>query len=385
MADQIPALPLRLSAEEAQVTALVGDAANTASYVLDGATVAIGPLGTVIITEAGDWGPDRSGVWNAEELRLFGPAPTSLTERLTTRTGRDGTDGKVLPVHLMVRVEDGFLYLGVGRTAQVSQTLRPGQDHYELTRAVIQFQEPLSKPLLDRVRPPAAPVNLPGMEWLRHVGNDRSAALEQFVTGWHPATETPDIPPTELMTEVIPDSLRRLYRLAAQRPAVLGVQNSIRPPSDLRVDERGEMLVFGVENQGGFTWSLWWPLHQGERDPIVWFLDDTETPIAEQEPLSGFLLQFSLFEASMGADYLALPRSQQLTAQKVDQLTEQLLPVPLRPFWPWAPTRFYVAPGLVLHVCEVDGGKFEAWAGATHRTALAPLADAPVEWLRFDG
>jgi hypothetical protein len=86
----------------------------------------------------------------------------------------------------------------------------------------------------------------------------------------------------------------------------------------------------------------------------------------------------------MGADYVA--RSCQLTAQQVDLLTERLLPVPLRPFRPGAPTRFYVAPGLVLHVSDGGGDNgFSAWAGATHRSALAPLADVPIEWDQFDG
>jgi hypothetical protein len=144
------------------------------------------------------------------------------------------------------------------------------------------------------------------------------------------------------------------------------------------------MLVFGEENQGGFFWSLLWTLDGPEADPTVWFREYDEPPIAEQEPLSGFLIQFSLYEASMGADYVAL--SCQLTAQQVDRLTERLLPVPLRPFWPGAPTRFYVAPGLVLHVSDGGGDNgFSAWAGATHRSALAPLADAPIEWDQFDG
>ncbi|MFF3937452.1 hypothetical protein [Streptomyces phaeofaciens] len=78
------------------------------------------------------------------------------------------------------------------------------------------------------------------------------------------------------------------------------------------------MLVFGVENQGGFGWSLLWTLDAGETDPTVWFCDDSEKPIA-------------------------------------------------------------VAAGLVMHVCEAGDNKFEAWVGATHRSTLDLLADAPVE------
>ncbi|MFD6464657.1 hypothetical protein [Streptomyces goshikiensis] len=155
------------------------------------------------------------------------------------------------------------------------------------------------------------------------------------------------------------------------------------PEPDLHTDHLGEMLVFGVENQGGFFWSLLWTLDGAEADPTVWFREFDEEPIAEQEPLSGFLIQFSLFEASMSADYLALPR--RLTVAQVARLTEALHLVPLGPFWPWAPTHFYVAPGLVVHVSSEDGEEFDVWAGARHRSALAPLADLPVDWIRFDG
>jgi len=144
------------------------------------------------------------------------------------------------------------------------------------------------------------------------------------------------------------------------------------------------MLVFGEENQGGFFWSLLWTLDGAEADPTVWFREYDEPAIAEQEPLNGFLIQFSLYEASMGADYRAVSHS--LTGEQVDRLAEELLPVPLLPFWPGAATRFYVAPGLVLHVSDEGGDNgFSAWAGASHRSALAPLADVAVEWDRFDG
>ncbi|MFE1849952.1 hypothetical protein [Streptomyces sp. NPDC059489] len=383
MVDQVPAVPLGELTDEAQAFALVGRAEDTERFTFGGVMVVIGPAGTVIVTEAGDRGPDRSGVWNAEEVRLFGPAPTPVTERLAGRTWKWGADDEELPVHLMVRIEQGLLSLGVSRSVSAGTARRPGCADYELTRCVVRLEVPLSRSLLDRVRPLRPAVNLPGLEWLRHVNGDRALALEQFVKGWYPATDAADMPSTGLPLAPIPDGLRQLYRLAVQRPAALGVQNRIYPESALRTDDRGEMLVFGVENQGGFVWSLLWMFGDGETDPTVWFCDDNERPIAEQEPLSGFLLQFSLFEAAMGADYLALPRLG-LTAQQVDQLTKQLDPVPLRPFWPWAPTRFYVAPGLIMHVCEAGENKFEAWAGATHRSVLALLADATVEWSRFD-
>ncbi|MCZ4126060.1 hypothetical protein [Streptomyces sp. H39-S7] len=281
-----------------------------------------------------------------------------------------------MPIHIAVRLEEEVLDLG---TAKVSQA---GTSDGVLTHCKLRFEAPLSRQLLNRVSPPRSPVDLPGLEWLRNVNGDRAAALEQFVTGWYPAAGATE-PPAACSPSRLPAGLRQLYRLAKQRPGALGTQNSILPAPDLHTDHLGEMLVFGVESQGGFFWSLLWTLDPPEADPTVWFREFDEEPIVEQEPLSGFLIQFSLFEASMSADYRALPR--RLTAAQVARFTETLHLVPLRPFWPWAPTHFYVAPGLVVHVSSEDGEEFDVWAGASHRSALAPLADLPVDWTRFDG
>jgi hypothetical protein len=87
----------------------------------------------------------------------------------------------------------------------------------------------------------------------------------------------------------------------------------------------------------------------------------------------------------MSADYLA--HAGRLSDRQVAHLTAPLQQqVPLRPFWPQTRTRFYVAPGLVLYVGDaVDDGKFDVWAGATHRSALQALPESGVEWSRFDG
>ncbi|MET9384341.1 hypothetical protein ABZY09_25540 [Streptomyces sp. NPDC002928] len=364
--------------------ALCGGTAARECFTFGSATVVVGDAGTLIIVEAGD-ALDRSCVWNACEVRLLGPAPTPVRKRLVGEPWERGADDVKLPVHLTVRNSEGLLYLGTGSVTRAGTVLHPGDNEHVLTDCALRLDEPLSKLDLDRVRPPLPPVNLPSLEWLRQVDGNRVSALERFITGWYPATSEPAEPPSVQAPALdLPDGLRQFYRLAQHRPRCLGVQNRVRLLSKLQTDPTGEMLVFGEENQGGFFWSLLWTLDGPEADPTVWFREYDEPPITEQEPLSGFLIQFSLYEASMGADYRAIPR--QLTAQQVDRLTEGLLPLPLRPFWPWAPTRFYVAPGLVLHVSDEGGDNgLSAWAGATHRSALAPLADAPVEWSRFDG
>jgi hypothetical protein len=373
MNDQVPAVIPALVFDREHVPVLVGGSVVPGRFTVGGASVVIGPVGMVIIAEAGD-APAKSCVWNAEEVRLIGPAPAPVTERLMGSPW--GMDEGSLPIHIAIRFGGEVMYLG---TAHVSQA---GTSDGVLTDCELRFEAPLSRDILNRVRPPLPPEHLPGLEWLGNLNGDRAAALEQFVTGWYPTADATESPTSDSSSR-LPGGLRQLYRLAKQRPGALGTQNRILPEPDLHTDHLGEMLVFGVENQGGFFWSLLWTLEGPEADPTVWFREFDEEPIAEQEPLSGFLIQFSLFEASMGADYLALPRK--LTAPQVEQLTEALHLVPLRPFWPWAPTHFYVAPGLVVHVSSEDGEAFDAWAGATHRSALDPLANLPIDWNRFDG
>ncbi|MEV5920060.1 hypothetical protein AB0N42_20535 [Streptomyces pseudogriseolus] len=373
MNDQVPAAIPALVFDREYVPVLVGGSAAPRRFTVGGASVVMGPAAMLIIAEASG-APARSGVWNAERFRLIGPAPAPVTERLMGAPW--GVDERASPIHIAVRVEGEALYLGTARVRQAGTT------DGVLTDCELRLEAPLSRELLDRVRPPLPPGHVPDLRWLGNVNGDRETALEQFVTGWYPTEDATESPVGDSASR-LPGGLRQLYRLAKQRPGALGTQNKILPEPDLLTDHLGEMLVFGVENQGGFFWSLPWTLEEPEADPTVWFRELDGQLIAEQEALSGFLIQFSLYEASMGAEYLALPR--ELTAPQVEQLTGALHLVPLRPFWPWAPTRFYVAPGLVMHVSSEDGEAFHAWAGATHRSALNPLADLPVDWNRFDG
>lgn len=286
--------------------ALCGDMAVTESFTFGSATVVMGDVGTLIIVEAGD-ALDRSCVWNADEVRLLGPAPTPVRKRLVEEPWERGADDTKLPIHLTVRNSEGLVYLCTGSMTQASMELPPGSDEHVLTDCVLRLASPLRKPDLDRVRPPVPPAALPNLAWLGQVNGDRAGALEQFITGWHPITsETVEPPSAPAAVPDLPTGLIQLYRLAQHRPRCLGVQNRILPMAKQQTDPKGEMLVFGEENQGGFFWSLLWTLGGPEADPTVWFREYDEPPIAEQEPLSGFLIQFSLYEASMGADYVAL-------------------------------------------------------------------------------
>ncbi|MDX3582197.1 hypothetical protein [Streptomyces europaeiscabiei] len=284
----------------------------------------------------------------------------------------------------MARLPQGLVYLGTGTVAQAGTELRPGHAEHILTDCVFRLDTALSRPDLDWVRPVLPPPDLPGLEWLSNVNDDTRTALEQFLTGWYPAmSEALEPPSVQDPALDLPDGLRHFYRLSQRHPNALGVQNRIFPAANLGTDRDG-LIIFGEENQGGFVWAVARTPDGPAADPTVWFRGYDEPPIAEQEPLSGFLLQFALFEAAMGADYLALPHEP--TAHQVQRLTEGLHPVPLRPFCPWYPTRFFVASGLILQVSSPEGDdSFSVWAGGTHRSALAPLGDAAVEWNQFDG
>ncbi|MFE1203674.1 hypothetical protein ACFW5V_18500 [Streptomyces sp. NPDC058762] len=384
MADEAAATTMWVLVEETEIEALAGDPVGAQRFTVGGATVVLGPSGSVIITAPGDV-PGHSGVWSAEEVRLVGPAPAPVTKRLLGDSEVWGADESSLPIHLAVRLDEGLLYLGRGRLSRAGTTRPAGGGESALTICVLRLDTRLSRSVLDRVRPTAPAPDLPDLGWLKHVNEDRSAALEQFVTGWYPAAGQPPSPPSvPAGSRSLPDGLQQLYLLAEQRPDALGRHNHILPWHEVRSDPLGELLVFGVENQGCFYWGLPWTWDEPEDDPTVWFREYDDKPVTEQEPLSGFLLQFSLFEAAMSAGYVGFADS--LSDREVQQLTGPLQQVPLRCFWPRTRIRFYVAPGLVLYVSDaLNDGKFDLWAGATHRSALLALPEFDAEWLRFDG
>ncbi|MFF8884074.1 hypothetical protein [Streptomyces flaveolus] len=388
MADEVAATALWTLVEEAEIEALAGGLSDMQRFAVGGATVVLGTLGSVIITAAGDALGD-SGVWSAEEVRLVGEVPAPVTKRLLGDLEAWGADESSLPIHLAVRVAEGLLYLGTGRRRRAHIMEPPDGGGPALTSCGLGLDTQLSRPVLERVRPIAPAPDLPGLGWLEHVDGDRAAALEQFVTGWYPAADQPQPQPRHPSSapagpRSLPGRLQQLYLLAEQRPVVLGRHNHILPWHEVSTDLLGELLVFGAENQGGFYWGLPWILDEPQDDPDVWFCVFDEKPIAEQEPLSGFLLQFSLFEAAMSADYVGHAHS--LSDRQVAQLTAPLQHVPLRPFWPQTRTRFYVAPGLVLYVADsLNDGKFDLLAGATNRSALQALPESDVKWNRFDG
>ncbi|WP_329028195.1 hypothetical protein [Streptomyces sp. NBC_00690] len=118
--------------------------------------------------------------------------------------------------------------------------------------------------------------------------------------------------------------------------------------------------------------------------PTVWFREFNEEPIPEQEPLSGFLIQFSLFEASMGAEYLALPRK--LTAPQVEQLTEALHLVPLRPSGPGhLPTSMWPPASSCMSATRTAKHSMPGQVPPTEAPWARWPTSSAIGWNRFDG
>jgi hypothetical protein len=149
----------------------------------------------------------------------------------------------------------------------------------------------------------------------------------------------------------------------------------------------GDRLVFAVWNGAGMDWSIPWPPEgPGEADPRVWHTEDPYTnpeTILEEEPLSRFLLQFTLYEAMNAAPFHAWTYC--MPTARLDGLWGMLRSVPLSPFLPaYTAEKFFVAPGLLTQV-SADENEAVVTFAALHRGTLTPLLEHDFRWLHFDG
>ncbi|GAA2586899.1 hypothetical protein GCM10010435_76380 [Winogradskya consettensis] len=202
----------------------------------------------------------------------------------------------------------------------------------------------------------------PAITWLDLIRTDRAAALRTFIAAWHagtPAGPVPYVPPPDA-----PGPLRALYEAAEGRKSVLGVQNFLRPPSELTTDNG--WVTFADENQGAFVLEY----QAGDPDPSV---------RGEIETLSGVLLQFVLFEASFTSPVTA---SGFLSDDELARLAAPLRRVPLGPAsWIGGPARLYAGAGLIVAADRTGDpdGQFVT-LGANHRSALRPVRDLDLPW-----
>lgn len=244
----------------------------------------------------------------------------------------------------------------------------------ELTSCELRMADRLPFDVLDRVRPALQPP-LPSLDWLRFLPHDPVAALRDFVAGWYADITPRDDAPGDLDRR-LPEPLLAFYRAAAGREEVYGLHNQIYTADELE-DEDDGLVQFGAENQGVFVMLL----DPIEADPTVRYSGLHAEQ--EREPLSAFLLQFLLCEASYSSPFYGFAT---VTAEQARQLVEPLHRVPLQPMrWPGDPTRHYVASGLAVTTAAADDGSVEVYAGTRHRSALRQLREPGFAWDEFSG
>ncbi len=348
--------------------------AGAQAHVLPAGDVSyvVGPSATLVVVRAGDR-PDGSAVRNFDDLTLHEPFPEGVEARLV-----DSEPPKLG----FVRLPEGFMPLG--RLRQAVSRHAPGALAEDspfpyrlpgrLTLCRLHLADRLPFHVLDRVRPtPQYP--LAGLDWLRTLPHDRVAAMREFVAGWYADLPRGDDAPADV-DRPLPGPLLAFYRAAAGRAEVYGLHNQLYTADELEDKDDG-LVEFGAENQGVFGMLL----DPTEADPTVRYRGLHADH--EREPLSAFLLQFLLGEASYSSPFGGFAT---VAGEQARRLVEPLHQVPLRPLrWPGDPTRHYVAPGLVVTTAASPDGSLEVYAGSRHRVALRPLRDPDFTWERFDG
>ncbi|MFE7528019.1 hypothetical protein ACFU7Y_20215 [Kitasatospora sp. NPDC057542] len=357
---------------EAAVLSAAG--AGLRHYTLGPALIAAGTDATVVILIPGD--DPKTGVQNSSRILLCGEKVPDLRSRLGSCDAP--------PTQLFARLEQGYLPLGTALRRGTSWGC-DGFDHIEL-----EFDQPLSRAALDAVRPVRAIGPVPGVGWVGHVESDPIRALESFALGWFPADQVEASGNDGAGAQGdLPEALAAFHRLARLRPALREFHDPVLEQPERAGGPLGDRLVFARWAQGYRDWSIPWPLREQDgSDPVVWETEDPQSAAyrettVEQEPLSRFLLKFTLFEAMIAAPYHA--QTYGLPAASLGPLLSTLRPVPLSPFLPaHDAARFFVAPGLIAAV-STDGTTAGISFAALHRGTLTALLDYGFRWFRFDG
>ncbi|GAA2004853.1 hypothetical protein [Catenulispora subtropica] len=326
-----------------------------------GAVAYLGSDAVSIVADPVD-DPEASGVRSRYSFHLQGPFVGDLGVRVLKHPPARNGPEDLRPIHLFARLPEGCLYLGAGTVglATFANDL--------LYEAELDIEPPLPAEMLDRVRRPSEPGELPGLDWIEALEQDPGEALDTLVHAWFPKTSE-DLGQVNHAGWTIPGFLSRFYQLARHRPAVLGVQNFINLPEHWYETADG-LVAFGAENQGGFRWFF----DPGQDDPEIW-IDHVDGPQRERVPMSHFLVQFAMHEAMMNSHCQAWYPD--LTPDEATRLRSLLTPLPWEPWrWPTDSTLFYAAPGLIVTVYEQSDGVYAARAGAVHRSVLTTLDTA---------
>jgi hypothetical protein len=360
-----------------EAAALSVAGAGLLRYEMGPALICAGADATVVIVEPGD-NPGVSGVQDSAKVLLYGDGVPALRPRFDFRGAQ--------PIHLFARLDQGYLSLGAARC----RSMGGGSTSAHFNHAELELDQPLSRAMLDVVRPVPAPGSVPDAEWVDLVETDPIRALESFVLGWFPAEETESAEEENTAGEPggLPEALAAFHRLARRCPAIHGFHDPVLKQPELASGRLGDRLVFAVWDGASMDWSIPWPPRgPAEADPRVWHTEDPREAdpetILEEEPLSRFLLQFTLFGAMNAALYHA--RTYCMPTARLDALWHMLRPVRLSPFLPtYEAERFFVAPGLLATVSSNENGAVVSFA-ALHRGTLTPLLEHGFRWFHFDG
>ncbi|MFJ3860407.1 hypothetical protein ACIPRL_29785 [Streptomyces sp. NPDC090085] len=164
-----------------EAAALSVAGADPVCYGVGPALVVAGSAATVVIVSPGDH-PGVSGVQDSTRVLLPGETGPSLAPRFAF----DGAP----PLHVFARLDHGCIPLGTARCRGIT-TPAPGH----LKDAALELDQPISRAVLNAVRPVPAPGPVSGVEWVDSVPDDPVRALESFVLGWFPADEAPTAGP----------------------------------------------------------------------------------------------------------------------------------------------------------------------------------------------
>ncbi|WP_418955903.1 hypothetical protein [Streptomyces tritici] len=353
-----------------EATALSLAGSGLVRYAMGTALIGAGADATVVVVEPGD-DPGVSGVQDATCVLVRGDRIPELHPRFDFLAAP--------PLHVFARLDGGCLPLGTARCRGMSSA--PAS----FDRAELCLDEPLTREVLDTVRPVPAPGRAPApVDWVDQVDTDPVRALESFVLAWFPETEPAGGTATAGHDD-LPEPLAAFHRLARLRPALYGFHDPVLEAPRRAAGPRGGRLVFAVRSGAGMDWSIPWPTERA--DPRVWHTEDPEAAdpatTLEAEPLSRFLLQFTLYGAMQAAPFHAA--TYVMPTARLDRLRPLLRAVPLSPFLPtYEAETFCVAPGLLA---AVSGDEKEAVVSfaAHHRGTLTPLLQHDFDWLTFDG
>lgn len=343
-------------------------------FELGPALIGAGADATVVIVACGDH-PGVSGVQDSTKVLLRGDKVPALSSRFAFQPP--------LPIHLFARTDEGCLPLGTAR-CRSRPTFAEDFNH-----ATLELDQPLSREVLDVVRPVPAPGPVPEVSWVDFVDADPIQALESFVLGWFPEERVePAHGGSTAELGDMPEALAAFHRLARRRPGLYRFHDPVLQQPRRDSGPLGDRLVFAASCQGSRDWSVLWPSDGADgSDSRVWLTEDPYFPdsetILEEEPLSRFLLQFTLYGAMNSALFGA--RTYCMPAASFDALWPTLRPIPLSPFLPtYEAEKFYVAPGLLVRA-SADENETVVTFAALHRGTLTPLLDLGFRWFVFNG